>query len=69
MIKSKTITDHKLVENIHEESLQKPSQIRKFMFNRPDAPQCLTDNYEDVRTSEQHCPDTRSIIVLHGIRF
>jgi len=69
VFKSKIVTDHKLLEDVHEESLQNPSQNSRFLCNRPDAPQCLTDNDDDVQTSEQHCSDVRSIIVQHGVGF
>jgi hypothetical protein len=34
-----------------------------------DAPQCLTDNDKDVRTSEQHLPGARSISIQQGVGF
>jgi hypothetical protein len=39
------------------------------LWRGPDTPQCLTDNDEDVRTSDEHCPDARSIMVQHGVWF
>jgi hypothetical protein len=39
------------------------------LWRRLDALQCLTDNDEDVRTSKQHRPDARSIIVQQEIGF
>jgi len=39
------------------------------LWRSPDAPQCLADYVEDVRTTEQHHLDARSIIIQHGIRF
>jgi hypothetical protein len=76
MFKSKLVTDQKLLEDVYEEFLQIPSQTNWFLCNRPDEPlkasgglQCLIDNYEDVRTSEQHRPDARSIIVQHEDGF
>jgi hypothetical protein len=52
------------------------SQINQFLCNNPDGPlkaselpQCLIDNDKDVRTSEQHRPDARSIIVQHEVGF
>jgi hypothetical protein len=69
VFKSKIVTDHKLLEDVHEESLQNPSQNSRFLCNRPDAPQCLTDNDEDVRKSEQHRPHARSIVVQHRVGF
>jgi hypothetical protein len=38
VFKSKTITDHKLLQNVHEESLQNPRQNSRFLCNRPDVP-------------------------------
>jgi hypothetical protein len=43
--------------------------IRTSLWRHPDAPQCLTDNDEDVRTSEEHRLDARSIMVQHGVGF
>jgi hypothetical protein len=54
MIKSKTITNQKLLKDVHEESLQNPRQNSQFLYNRPD------EAFEDVRTSEQHRPDVRA---------
>jgi hypothetical protein len=39
------------------------------LWRRPNAPQCLTDNNEDIRTSEHQHLDTRSIIIQHGVEF
>jgi hypothetical protein len=69
MFKSKKVSDHKLLEDVHEESLQNPRQNSRFLFNRPDPPQCLADNDEDVRKSEQHRPDARSISIQQGVGF
>jgi len=69
MFISKHVTDHKLLEDLHEEYLQIPSQINRFLCNRPDTPQCLPDYVEDVRTSEQHRPDAWSIIIQHRVGF
>jgi len=38
MFKSNQLTDHKHLEDIHEESLQIPRQINRFLCNRPDGP-------------------------------
>jgi len=38
MFKSKLVTDHKHLEDIHEESLRIPRQINQFLCNRPDGP-------------------------------
>jgi hypothetical protein len=35
---SKHVIDHKLLEDVHEDSLQIPSQINQFLCNRPDEP-------------------------------
>jgi hypothetical protein len=43
--------------------------VRTSLWRRPDAPQCPTDNDEDVRTSEQHRPDASSIRIQHGVGF
>jgi hypothetical protein len=32
------VTDHKLLEDVHEDFLQNPSQINRFLCNRPDEP-------------------------------
>jgi hypothetical protein len=39
------------------------------LWRHPDAPQCLIDNDEDLRTSEQHRSNARSIIVQHKVGF
>jgi hypothetical protein len=73
---SKYMTDHKLVEDVHEDSLQIPSQINRFLCNRPDEPlkasgcPAVSRSYIDiVRTTEQHCSDVRSIIILYWVGF
>jgi len=38
MFKSKLVTDQKLLEDVHEESLQIPKQINRFLCNRPNKP-------------------------------
>jgi hypothetical protein len=43
--------------------------VRTDLWRCPDAPQCPTDNDEDVRTSEQHHPDARSISIQQGVGF
>jgi hypothetical protein len=35
---SKHVTDHKLLKDVHEDSLQISSQINRFLCNRPDEP-------------------------------
>jgi hypothetical protein len=64
---SKHVTDHKFLEDVHEDSLQIPRQKNQFLCNRPNKPlkvsgrrQCLADWVEDIQTSEQHRPDARS---------
>jgi len=77
MIKSKTITDHKLLKDVHEESLQNPRQkqpVPMQPFGR--AFECVRTphsviqiNIEDVWTSEQHYSDIRSISIQQGVCF
>jgi hypothetical protein len=69
MFKSKKLSNHKLLEDVHEESLKNPRQNSRFLCNRPDAPQCPVDNDEDVRTLEQHRPDARSISIQQVVGF
>jgi hypothetical protein len=62
------VTDHKFLEDFHEDSLQITRQKNRFLYNRPDDPlkvfRCPTVSrsfsVEDVRTSEHHRPDDRS---------
>jgi len=35
---SKHVTDHKFLEDVHEDSLQIPRQKNRFLCNRPDEP-------------------------------
>jgi len=72
-----TSTVHKLLEDIHEES------ITKYMTNQPVPGQpsgqavevvwtprsVLQINVEDVRTTEQHRLDARSISIQQGVVF
>jgi len=68
MIKSKTITDHKLLKDVHEDSLQNPRQkqpvpmqLSRRAFEGIWMPSSVLQiNIEDVQTSKQHCPDARS---------
>jgi hypothetical protein len=65
---SKHVTDHKFLEDDHEDSLQIPRQKNRFMCNLSN--ESLTASrwpavsrsfrVEDTRTSEQHRPDARS---------
>jgi hypothetical protein len=65
---SKHVTDHKFSEDVHEDSLQISRQKNRLLCNRPDEPLKASGRpavsrsfrVEDVRTSEQHHPDTRS---------
>jgi hypothetical protein len=38
VFKSKKVIDHKLLEDVHEESLQNPRQNSRFLCNRRDEP-------------------------------
>jgi hypothetical protein len=38
VFKLKHVTDHKLLEDVYEESLQISSQINRFLYNRPNEP-------------------------------
>jgi hypothetical protein len=75
MIKSKTITDHKLLKDVHEESLQNsrqkqpvPVQPSRRAFVGVRTPHSVLQiNIEDVRMSEQHCPDARSINIQQRV--
>jgi hypothetical protein len=61
------VTGHKVLEDVHEDSMHFPSQINQFLCNRPDRPLKASGrpsisrsfSVEDVRTSEQHRPDAR----------
>jgi len=65
---SSHVTDHKFIEDVHEDSMQFPSQNSRFLCNHPDGPLKASGcpavsrsfNVEDVRTSKQHRPDARS---------
>jgi len=54
---------------IQDKTTSSCATVRTGLWRRPDASQCLTDNNEDVRTSEQHRPDARSIMVQQGVGF
>jgi hypothetical protein len=77
MIKSNTITDHKLLKDVHEESLQNsrqkqptPVQQSRRAFECFRTPRSVLQiNIEDVRMSEQHRPNARSISIQQGICF
>jgi hypothetical protein len=59
---------HKFLEDVHEDSMQFPSQNNRFLCNRPDGPLKASGSpvvsrsfsVEDVRTSELHRPDASS---------
>jgi hypothetical protein len=65
---SKHVTDHKFLEDVHEDSLQILRQKNQFLCNRPNEPLKTSGcpavsrsfSVEDVRMSEQHRPDARS---------
>jgi hypothetical protein len=77
MIKSKTIIYHKLLKDVHEESLQNPRQKQPIpvqlsgqAFEGVRTPHSVSQiNIEDVRMSEQHRPDARSISIKQGVCF
>jgi hypothetical protein len=68
MFISKHVTDHKFLEDIHEDSLQISRQKNRFLCNRPDEPlkafkrPAVSRRFrvEDVWMSEQHRSDARS---------
>jgi hypothetical protein len=74
---SKTITDHKLLKDVHEESLQNPRQKQSVLmqpsgraFEGVRTPRSVLQiNIEDVRTSEQHRPEARSISIQQEVGF
>jgi hypothetical protein len=76
-IKSKTIIDHKLLKDVHKESLQNPRQKQpapvqpsERAFEDVQTPRSVLQiNIEDVWTSEQHRPDGRSISIQQGVCF
>jgi len=65
---SSHVTGHKFLEDVHEDSMHFPSQINRFLCNRPDGPLKASEHptvsrslsVEDVWTSEQHRSDARS---------
>jgi hypothetical protein len=77
MIKSKTIIDHKLLKDVHEESVQNPRQKQSVpvqpsgrAFEGVRTPgSVLQINIEDVWTSEQYRSDARSISIQQGVCF
>jgi hypothetical protein len=77
MIKSKKITDHKLLKDVHEKSLQNPRQKQPVPMQQSGRAfegvwtprSVLQINIEDVRTSKQHRPDARSISIQQGVYF
>jgi hypothetical protein len=68
VVVSSHVTSHKFIEDVHEDSMQFPSQINWFLCNRPDRPLKASERptvsrsfgVEDIRRSEQYRPDARS---------
>jgi len=68
---------HKLLKDVHEESLQNPRQKQlvpvqpsERVFEGVRTPRSILQiNIKDVRTSEQHRPDARSINIQQGVCF
>jgi hypothetical protein len=68
---------HKLLKDVHEESLQNsrqkqsvPVQPSGRVFEGVRTPRSVLQiNIEDVRTSEQHRPNNRSISIQQGVCF
>jgi hypothetical protein len=62
------VTDHKFLKDVHEDSIQFPSQNSRFLCNHPDGPLKVSGrpamsrsfSVEDFQTSEQHLLDARS---------
>jgi hypothetical protein len=84
MIKSKIISYHKLLKDVHEESLQnsrqkqsvpvQPSERAFEGVRTPHSVQQITMKTSGrqsniIRTSEQHRPDARSISIQQGVGF
>jgi hypothetical protein len=53
----------------HAKSTGSYATLQTSLWRHPDAPQCLADYVEDVRTTEQHLPDATSITIQHGVGF
>jgi hypothetical protein len=74
---SDNVSDHKLLKKIsmkspckiQEKTAGSSATVRTGLWRHPDAPQCIADNDEDFRTSEQHRPDARSINIQQGVGF
>jgi hypothetical protein len=72
-----TSTVHKLLEDIHEESITKTKtnqpvlvQPSRRVFEDVWTPRSVLQiNIEDVRTSEQHRPNARLISIQQGVYF
>jgi hypothetical protein len=70
MFISSHVTDHKFLEDLHEDSMQFLCQNNRFLCNCPDGPlkasgcPSVSRSFiiEDVRTSEQHHSNARSSI-------
>jgi hypothetical protein len=59
---------HKVLEDVHEDSMQFPNQNSRFLYNCPDRPLKASGRPSVSRsfsvavvwTTEQHCPNARS---------
>jgi hypothetical protein len=74
MIKSKTVTDHKrcpwrVLAKSKTKTAGSCATVRTGLWRCLVTPQCLADNDEDVRMSEQHRPDARSISIQPGVGY
>jgi hypothetical protein len=84
MIKSKTITDHKLLKDVHEESLQNPRQKQSVpvqpsgrvfegvwtLLSVQQTTMKMPGRQSNiVRTPEQHRSNARSISIQQGVGF
>jgi hypothetical protein len=66
---SKHVTDHNLLEDVHKDSLQIPSQINRFPCNRPDEPLTASERSAVSSRLRWRRPDASSIIVPYIIGF
>lgn len=77
MFISSHVTDYKFLQNVHEDSIQFPSQNSRFLFNHPDGPLkaswrpsvSRSFSIEDVQMSEQHRLDARSSFFNFSIKL
>jgi hypothetical protein len=58
---SSHVTEHKFLEDVHEDSMQFPSQNSRFLYNRPEGPLKASGRPAVSRsfTFEEH-PDVRA---------